>query len=312
MEKAKKYYWLKLMKDFFTQPKIKKLRKIAGGDTYTIIYLKLQLLSIDSDATLEYQGIEENFIDEMALTIDEDPENVSVTINYLLSQGLMIQESDTKYVLTETLKLIGSELKSSERVRKHREAKKALHCNASETEVKRLCNASETEVKRNGNTEIEIEKELEIESEIDPKKEKRKSNRFAPPSVDDVRAYCLERGNNIDPDKFVDYYTGNGWMIGRNKMKDWKATVRSWEHNDYSNNKKQNGSTIKEAPMPAYWKEKDNYTKPSDDPPWKGIELQYAADKQMLEYGMISDDEFRSRETNLKAMYKDLTGKELE
>ena len=61
MEKAKKYYWLKLMKDFFTQPKIKKLRKIAGGDTYTIIYLKLQLLSIDSDATLEYQGIEENF-----------------------------------------------------------------------------------------------------------------------------------------------------------------------------------------------------------------------------------------------------------
>ena len=216
MEKAKKYYWLKLMKDFFTQPKIKKLRKIAGGDTYTIIYLKLQLLSIDSDATLEYQGIEENFIDEMALTIDEDPENVSVTINYLLSQGLMIQESDTKYVLTETLKLIGSELKSSERVRKHREAKKALHCNASETEVK-----------RNGNTEIEIEKE------------KRKSNRFAPPSVDDVRAYCLERGNNIDPDKFVDYYTGNGWMIGRNKMKDWRAAVRSWERNDFNSGNKQ-------------------------------------------------------------------------
>ena len=251
MEKAKKYYWLKLMKDFFTQPKIKKLRKIAGGDTYTIIYLKLQLLSIDSDATLEYQGIEENFIDEMALTIDEDPENVSVTINYLLSQGLMIQESDTKYVLTETLKLIGSELKSSERVRKHREAKKALHCNASETEVKRLCNASETEVKRNGNTEIEkekelekeleleIEKELEIESEIDPKKEKRKSNRFAQPSVDDVRAYCLERGNNIDPDKFVDYYTGNGWMIGRNKMKDWRAAVRSWERNDFNSGNKQ-------------------------------------------------------------------------
>ena len=54
MEKAKKYYWLKLMKDFFTQPKIKKLRKIAGGDTYTIIYLKLQLLSIHSHTTLKY------------------------------------------------------------------------------------------------------------------------------------------------------------------------------------------------------------------------------------------------------------------
>ena len=140
----------------------------------------------------------------------------------------------------------------------------------------------------------------------------RKSNRFAPPSVDDVRAYCLERGNNIDPDKFVDYYTGNGWMIGRNKMKDWKATVRSWEHNDYSNNKKQNGSIIHEVPMPAYCAEKDNYTKPSDEPPWKGVERQYNADKMMLIDGMISGDEFRSREANLKAMYKDLTGKELE
>ena len=140
----------------------------------------------------------------------------------------------------------------------------------------------------------------------------RKSNRFAPPSVDDVRAYCLERGNNIDPDKFVDYYTGNGWMIGRNKMKDWKATVRSWERNDYSNNKKQNGSIIHEVPMPAYCAEKDNYTKPSEEPPWKGVERQYNADKMMLIDGMISGDEFRSREENLKAMYKDLTGKELE
>lgn len=140
----------------------------------------------------------------------------------------------------------------------------------------------------------------------------RKSNRFAPPSVDDVRAYCLERGNNIDPDKFVDYYESNGWMVGKNKMKDWKATVRSWEHNDYSNNKKQNGSIIHEVPMPAYCAEKDNYTKPSDEPPWKGVERQYNADKMMLKDGMISDDEFRSREENLKAMYKDLTGKELE
>ena len=67
----------------------------------------------------------------------------------------------------------------------------------------------------------------------------RKSNRFAPPSVDDVRSYCLERGNNIDPDKFVDYYTGNGWMVGRNKMKDWRATVRSWERNDFNSGKKE-------------------------------------------------------------------------
>ena len=58
---SKRYYWLKLQKDFFTQPKIKKLRKIAGGDTYTIIYLKMQLLSLNNGGKLFFEGIEENF-----------------------------------------------------------------------------------------------------------------------------------------------------------------------------------------------------------------------------------------------------------
>lgn len=55
------------------------------------------------------------------------------------------------------------------------------------------------------------------------------TKRFTPPTVDEVRAYCYERGNGIDPQRFVDYYTSNGWMVGKNKMKDWKAAVRTWE-----------------------------------------------------------------------------------
>lgn len=62
--------------------------------------------------------------------------------------------------------------------------------------------------------------------------EKRVSSRFAPPTVDDVKAYCFERGNNVDPQRFVDYYTSNGWKVGKNPMKDWKATVRNWETRD--------------------------------------------------------------------------------
>ena len=58
------------------------------------------------------------------------------------------------------------------------------------------------------------------------------SKRFVPPTVDDVREYCLERGNSVDPQRFVDYYTSNGWMVGKNKMKDWKAAVRTWEQKD--------------------------------------------------------------------------------
>ena len=58
--------------------------------------------------------------------------------------------------------------------------------------------------------------------------------RFVPPTVDEVRDYCYERGNSVDPQRFVDYYTSNGWMVGKNKMKDWKAAVRTWEQKEGS------------------------------------------------------------------------------
>ena len=54
-------------------------------------------------------------------------------------------------------------------------------------------------------------------------------SRFIPPSVDDVREYCNERNNGIDPQAVVDWYTSNGWKVGKNPMKDWKAAVRTWE-----------------------------------------------------------------------------------
>lgn len=62
-----------------------------------------------------------------------------------------------------------------------------------------------------------------------PKGTKKK---FEPPSVDDVRVYCQERGNGIDPEYFVDFYKAKDWMIGKNKMKDWKAAVRTWERTE--------------------------------------------------------------------------------
>lgn len=61
-----------------------------------------------------------------------------------------------------------------------------------------------------------------------------RSKRFIPPTVDEVSAYCQERGNSVDPQRFVDYYSSNGWMVGKNKMKDWKAAVRTWEQKEKS------------------------------------------------------------------------------
>jgi hypothetical protein len=59
-----------------------------------------------------------------------------------------------------------------------------------------------------------------------------RSKRFVPPTVEEVKAYCLERGNCVDPQRFVDYYSSNGWMVGKNKMNDWKAAVRTWEQRE--------------------------------------------------------------------------------
>ena len=60
--------------------------------------------------------------------------------------------------------------------------------------------------------------------------------RFTPPTVDEVREYCEERGNSVDPQRFVDYYSSNGWMVGKTKMKDWKAAVRTWEQREKQTN----------------------------------------------------------------------------
>lgn len=58
--------------------------------------------------------------------------------------------------------------------------------------------------------------------------------KFIPPEVQEVRAYCMERGNDVDPERFVDFYEAKGWMVGKNKMKDWRAAVRNWERNEAS------------------------------------------------------------------------------
>ena len=149
---AKKYYWLKLKEGFFDTKPLKKLRKIAGGDTYTIIYLKLQLLSLSGEGMLYYEGVEDDFIEELALAIDEDVDNVRFTVLFLEKCGLLEHINDTEIMLTAVPYAIGKETESAQRVREHRERKKqlALQCNGSVT---------------NGNTEIEKDIDKEIEKE---------------------------------------------------------------------------------------------------------------------------------------------------
>lgn len=155
---AKKYYWLKLKNNFFNQPRIKKLRKIAGGDTYTIIYLKLQLLSLENEGYLIYEGIEPTVQEELSLIIDEEVDNVEVALQFLFSQGLIEEAEKDLYKLTETIENIGSETASANRVRRHREKKKAqktLQCNADV-----ISSNTEIEIEKDKDKEIELELEL--------------------------------------------------------------------------------------------------------------------------------------------------------
>lgn len=71
-----------------------------------------------------------------------------------------------------------------------------------------------------------------------------KGNRaFSPPTLEEVRAYCIERKNNVDAQRWFDFYSAKGWMVGKNKMKDWKAAVRTWEKGDSNAGKQPNGNT---------------------------------------------------------------------
>ena len=146
----KKYYWLKLKDNFFSDLNIKKLRKLAGGDTYVIIYLKMQLIAMQSDGIITYKGIENSFAEELALDIDEDADNVAVTLQYLSSVGLCETSDGIEFFLPYAVENVGSETSTAKRVRECRAKKEALQCNKDVT----ACN-----------TEIEIEKDIEIEKE---------------------------------------------------------------------------------------------------------------------------------------------------
>ena len=177
---GKRYYWFRFKEDFFQDKRIKRLRQIAGGDTYTIIFLKMQLKALRTDGYIYFDNVLDDFVEELALDIDESPDNVRFTIEYLLRVGLLEISPDGKtYYLTELENLIGSEGATAQRVREHRARRKqeaeALQCNTNETKLLQCntnvtealhCNTDVTDVKRMCYAEIEIEKKIDKDINI--------------------------------------------------------------------------------------------------------------------------------------------------
>ena len=270
MAEPKRYFWLKLHKDFFQRKEIKRLRKIAGGDTYTIIYLKMLLRSIMSDGKLYFDGLEDDFASELALDLDEKEENVQITVQYLLKSGLLEMCSDEEYYLPDAKDNTGTETAVASRVRRHREKQKALHCNADVTQMKQLCNG-----------EKEKEKEKDKDREIDSSASTTtKRKRFEKPTLSEIKEYCIERNNNVDAQHFYDYYESNGWKVGKNSMKDWKACVRTWERNGYDrpikkkNNKQDTLNDMRDL-MNEYGGVNEQSNEPSTEDTGSTIDIEY-------------------------------------
>ena len=172
MASVKRFFWLKLKEDFFKQKEIKLLRKIAGGDTHTIIYLKILLLSLKNKGKVYFEGVTNNFFEEIALEIDEDIENVSICMKFLEQKGLLIYDTEDSASLTAIPEMIGSESESARRVRKHRQ-NKVLQEKTSQ------CNAEPLQSNKNVTTEKELEKELEIEKEKELQQETEASGQLS-------------------------------------------------------------------------------------------------------------------------------------
>ncbi len=215
----KRYYWFKLKDDFFLSKEIKIIRKLPSGAEIIIILLKLQLYSLKTNGIIEIDGVCETIEEEISILIDEDTKMIKLALAALKRFSLIdvIDKNDIKMLLHDDL--IGSETASTIRSRKSR-AKKALQCNSNATKC---------------NTDIEID----IDKDIDKEKK-----RFKKPAIEEIDTYLRQRqqekkiNHNFTAESFYDYYQSKNWKIGKNKMKDWKAAIRTWENRQKKDNQK--------------------------------------------------------------------------
>ena len=222
----KKYFWLKLKRDFFKRHDIRIIEAMPNGKDYILFYLKLLCESVDHEGNLRFSD-QIPYSEEMLATItNTNIDIVRAAIHIFTHLEMMEILSDGTYFMNEVNRMIGFETEWARKKREYREKIGQSEDNVlpEADNVLPLSDKSKSKSKS-------IEKELEID--IDGKENIQKKTRFIPPTLEEVEAYCFERQNNVDPQKFIDHYSSNGWKVGRNPMKDWKAAVRTWERSAY-------------------------------------------------------------------------------
>jgi predicted phage replisome organizer len=219
----KKYYYLKLKENFFESDTMIILESMPDGYLYSNILMKLYLRSLKNEGKLMFNDkIPYNptilaqvtrhsvGVIEKAIKIFKDLDLIDILDNgaiYMLDIQNFIGESSTE----------------ADRKRAYR--------NRIESEKLLTSGQMSGQISDKSTPEIEIDIEKEIKKDIYSGASPRKHT-FKPPTLEEVQAYCKERNNNVDAERWYNFYTSKGWMIGKNKMKDWKAAVRTWEKQD--------------------------------------------------------------------------------
>lgn len=208
--------WLKLDVNILDDAKIKIIRAHPDGDKVFVLWVGLLCLAMKSDRP----GIIE-ISDGLPYTVD-DLANMFSIEKRTVEMGLALFK---KYRMID---LLNGDTIEVINFSKHQKLDEIEHKRGlTRARVQRY-----RDKQRNGNALLTLGSvtvtptDIDIDKDIDKEKEKRGA--FAPPSIDEIKNYCQETNRTIDPQMFSDFYTAKNWMIGKNKMKDWKAAVRTW------------------------------------------------------------------------------------
>ena len=263
--------WIKIATDIFDDEKILLIESLPSSDELIVIWFKLLCLAGKNNNDGVFMMNDRiAYTDEMLATIFRRNVNTVKLALKTFEEFGMINTIDGVVTIPNWDKHQDfSKIKArNEYMRKYmaekRAAQKAL-ITSKDQEIKDGFNTNVNDVVNmpvnsvvNVNNNINVSKQLDEQlteceqscksnvsgAEGDNKDNKdnkesgeknKKANAFRPPNVEEVRSYCYERGNNVDPVRFVNFYASKGWYVGKNKMKDWKAAVRTWEQDD--NNK---------------------------------------------------------------------------
>ena len=227
----KRYYWLKLKRDFFKRHDIRIVENMENGKDYILFYLKLLVESVDHEGELRFSETIPYNENMLATITDTNIDIVRQAMNIFTQLNMIeIVDNGTIY-MNEVMHMIGSAADNDNAIRqqRYRDNQKALNTGVSDTTVTKS-NAGVTECVTNSN-ESKSKSKSKRKSKIKENIEKKSG--FVPPTLDEVKAYCKERGNNVDPEKFYEYYNTGNWKDGKgNSVKNWKQKVITWERNN--------------------------------------------------------------------------------